>query len=101
MRPVLFTVGLLAGLLAFTSLAAFGQLPDANPTFEVASVKPSAPPTDGRLMVRMRGGPGTPDPGQITYTNVSLKMLIQNAYDRSEEHTSELQSLRHLVCRLL
>src|ERR1035438_8068815 len=23
------------------------------------------------------------------------------AYDRSEEHTSELQSLRHLVCRLL
>src|SRR5262245_62673562 len=24
-----------------------------------------------------------------------------NYYDRSEEHTSELQSLRHLVCRLL
>src|SRR5262245_65033162 len=23
------------------------------------------------------------------------------AHDRSEEHTSELQSLRHLVCRLL
>src|SRR5205814_7134857 len=23
------------------------------------------------------------------------------AFDRSEEHTSELQSLRHLVCRLL
>src|SRR5471030_3448005 len=25
----------------------------------------------------------------------------QNAVGRSEEHTSELQSLRHLVCRLL
>src|SRR5258705_8899382 len=25
----------------------------------------------------------------------------QNHSDRSEEHTSELQSLRHLVCRLL
>src|ERR1035438_6879035 len=25
----------------------------------------------------------------------------QNDRDRSEEHTSELQSLRHLVCRLL
>src|SRR5258705_9549357 len=24
-----------------------------------------------------------------------------NSYQRSEEHTSELQSLRHLVCRLL
>src|SRR5262245_62526824 len=27
--------------------------------------------------------------------------LAQPALDRSEEHTSELQSLRHLVCRLL
>src|ERR1035441_10784668 len=26
---------------------------------------------------------------------------ITAAYSRSEEHTSELQSLRHLVCRLL
>src|SRR5437899_4833708 len=25
----------------------------------------------------------------------------RNVFDRSEEHTSELQSLRHLVCRLL
>src|ERR1039458_10783489 len=27
--------------------------------------------------------------------------LRRNILDRSEEHTSELQSLRHLVCRLL
>src|SRR5205814_3558440 len=27
--------------------------------------------------------------------------LLFSAYLRSEEHTSELQSLRHLVCRLL
>src|SRR5262245_62313273 len=26
---------------------------------------------------------------------------LRDAYPRSEEHTSELQSLRHLVCRLL
>src|SRR5262245_66545312 len=30
-----------------------------------------------------------------------LKPVIDNVNDRSEEHTSELQSLRHLVCRLL
>jgi uncharacterized protein (TIGR03435 family) len=77
MRPVLFT----AGLLAFTSLAAFGQVTDENPTFEVASVKPSAPMTDGRIRVMMRGGPGSPDPGQLTYTNVSLKNILQNAYN--------------------
>src|SRR5258705_2209123 len=27
--------------------------------------------------------------------------LVHDAVQRSEEHTSELQSLRHLVCRLL
>src|SRR5258705_7283217 len=27
--------------------------------------------------------------------------LSRNGFGRSEEHTSELQSLRHLVCRLL
>src|SRR5437899_8747683 len=26
---------------------------------------------------------------------------VQREHERSEEHTSELQSLRHLVCRLL
>jgi len=54
---------------------AFGQ------TFEVASVKPAAPQTDGRIMVRMGGGPGTPDPGQLNYSNVSLKQVISNAYN--------------------
>ena len=77
MRPTLFA----ASLVACTSLAAFAQLSDPNPTFEVASVKASAPPTDGRLRVMMRGGPGSPDPGQIAYTNVSLKNLLQGAYN--------------------
>src|ERR1035438_4726779 len=31
----------------------------------------------------------------------SLPMESGNSSSRSEEHTSELQSLRHLVCRLL
>src|SRR5258705_4941730 len=30
-----------------------------------------------------------------------LTSAFRRGYDRSEEHTSELQSLRHLVCRLL
>src|SRR5258705_8385362 len=30
-----------------------------------------------------------------------LHARVDAAYCRSEEHTSELQSLRHLVCRLL
>src|SRR5215831_3181803 len=35
--------------------------------------------------------------GAITYADANGNALVQ----RSEEHTSELQSLRHLVCRLL
>src|SRR5258705_3231745 len=31
----------------------------------------------------------------------SWNMSTGTIWDRSEEHTSELQSLRHLVCRLL
>src|SRR3712207_8546660 len=36
------------------------------------------------------GGPGLPDPDEVL-----------NGPDRSEEHTSELQSRQYLVCRLL
>src|SRR5438045_5077417 len=32
---------------------------------------------------------------------VDLRFYLVQEYRRSEEHTSELQSLRHLVCRLL
>src|SRR5258705_8986289 len=32
---------------------------------------------------------------------VTAALLPSLAFKRSEEHTSELQSLRHLVCRLL
>ena len=69
-----------AGLMVFTSCAAFGQTAENSPTFEVASVKPAAPIAGNRIMVMMRGGPGSPDPGQITYSNVTVKNLLMNAY---------------------
>jgi uncharacterized protein (TIGR03435 family) len=63
-------------LLACSSTLCFAQ------SFEVASIKPAPPPSDPhRLMVGMRGGPGTPDPGQITYSNVTLRNVLMNAYD--------------------
>src|SRR5262245_63812565 len=34
-------------------------------------------------------------------TIMAVKKFLPSPYTRSEEHTSELQSLRHLVCRLL
>ena len=62
-----------AALTAFT-YAAFAQPAD----FEAASVKVSTA-QDNRS--RFRGGPGTPDPGQITYTNVTLAAVLQRAYN--------------------
>src|SRR5262245_8105574 len=71
--------------------------------FDVASVKPNV---SGDLRVTMQAMPG----GRFIVTNAPLRTLIREAYalqgsqlsgGRSEEHTSELQSLRHLVCRLL
>src|SRR5205814_7362477 len=36
-----------------------------------------------------------------SFGSVDIKGCAGNGSSRSEEHTSELQSLRHLVCRLL
>jgi uncharacterized protein (TIGR03435 family) len=69
-----------AGLVVLTSCAAFAQTAENSPTFEVASVKPAAPITGNAIRVMMRGGPGSPDPGQITYSNVTVKNVLMNAY---------------------
>jgi uncharacterized protein (TIGR03435 family) len=71
-------------LFAFM-LAAAGVYPaQAQPgklEFEVASVKPAAPQAGGRIFVGRQGGPGTPDPGRVTFTNTGLKQLITLAYN--------------------
>ena len=68
------------GLIFLTCCAAFGQAAADSPTFEVASVKPAEPQTGMAIRVMMRGGPGTPDPGQLNYSNVSLKNVLMAAY---------------------
>src|SRR5579863_3874344 len=65
---------------AALTFGAWAQSADEQLTFEVASVKPAAPMPPGKMMVRTQGGPGTPDPGHLNYTNVSLKNLIVNAF---------------------
>lgn len=73
----------LAGLVTAASLLAFGQTPDTKLEFEVATVKPWAPPTGGGrgIFMGMQGGPGTRDPGQINISGLPLKFLVANAYD--------------------
>ncbi|MBV9400362.1 MAG: TIGR03435 family protein [Bryobacterales bacterium] len=76
MRPLILTVGLI-----FSALAP-AQVLD-NATFEVASVKRSPPPDpNGRVFFGPpRGGPGTRDPEQITWTNAALRNILMTAFD--------------------
>jgi len=67
--------------IAWLILFAYVAFPQSSPVFDAASVKPAAPQADGRIMTTIRGGPGSPDPGQITYTNVTLSSVITRAYD--------------------
>src|SRR5437899_7404571 len=56
-------------------------------------------PTTSALLVKELGvekGSGTPKATKVG--NLTPESIVKI---RSEEHTSELQSLRHLVCRLL
>jgi uncharacterized protein (TIGR03435 family) len=66
-------------VLAFFSVDAIAQVAP-SPNFEVASVKPAAPQSNGQNRLSMRGGPGTSDPGQISYNNVSLMSVLRIAY---------------------
>src|SRR5262245_66560982 len=65
--------------------------------FDVVSIKPNV---GGALPA---GPPNFRPDGGFTMIRVPISVLIGRAYpgNRSEEHTSELQSLRHIVCRLL
>ena len=73
------TVGSWIFILA--SYAAWAQPATPPLSFEVASLKPSAPNVDGRVMRRMAGGPGSSDPGTLTFNNVTVKILVTNAYN--------------------
>jgi uncharacterized protein (TIGR03435 family) len=48
-------------------------------SFDAASVKPGPPANSGRFT--MTGGPDTPDPTFLRYTNIPLKRVLMFAYD--------------------
>jgi uncharacterized protein (TIGR03435 family) len=72
----------IASIAVFVCASAFGQTSN-GPTFEVASVRPAppVPPTGGVYFGPARGGPGTPDPGQITWSYATLKAMLLTAFD--------------------
>ena len=59
-------------ILVVSSLVAAQALPQ----FEVATIKPSAPITGGRVQIAMGG-----DPGRINYQGLPMRMLLARAFD--------------------
>src|SRR5438093_2049497 len=57
--------------------------------------------TDLRHLARERGGVGAQHRGLFLGAQAAPRLAQQRVEERSEEHTSELQSLTKLVCRLL
>src|SRR5512135_1491810 len=72
----------IATSVVLACMPVWGQTAD-NLTFEVASVKRTPPPEPGARVFYgpPRGGPGTSDPGQITWTNAALRNILMAAYD--------------------
>jgi len=65
MRSIFSSLFLLGAALALAQ----------KPSFDVASIKPAAPQTEGRIFMSMGG-----DPGMINYKHVSLRMLTDRAF---------------------
>src|ERR1035438_10676825 len=86
---VIFSALMVLGLYSFTKLN-YELLPKISPpVITIATIYPGASPNEVETSVTK----------PIEDAISTLDQI--DAVTRSEEHTSELQSLRHLVCRLL
>src|SRR5262249_58424723 len=78
--------------------------PPRSPLFPYTTLFRSAPwmpPTCGSETRATTPSPGTSEPSCSTAPNRTCTPAAASTASRSEEHTSELQSLTNLVCRLL
>src|SRR5438045_1483459 len=77
------------------------ELARTPPVPQVVLVDVMMPEMDGyEVCRRLKADPATA-PVPIVLLTARRDLNKQKVAERSEEHTSELQSLRHLVCRLL
>src|SRR5258705_9568218 len=68
---------------------------------ELLDVEPGQAITLDRVLLVADGDESAIGRPLVADAAVSAEVVRQTRRGRSEEHTSELQSLRHLVCRLL
>src|SRR5271157_834583 len=76
-----FAVAIFAALML---RPADNQAPADSAAFEVASVKRSSGISPGTGRIRSTGFRETSDPGQVTYTGATLRLLVMRAFDLKE-----------------
>jgi uncharacterized protein (TIGR03435 family) len=89
--PVSLVVGMKFAILAILCIYSLSAQ-----EFEVASVRPSAPPTSSRIRVDFEGGPGTGDPTRFSCRNCSQSLLVMHAYDVEYDQIAGLNSRTEL-----
>lgn len=70
----------IAGMALAAGLCSLANAQSAADSFEVASIKSSVLPGRGAIRLGMRGGPGSADPGRVTYTLSTIGDLVADAY---------------------
>src|SRR5438093_9541140 len=90
MSPLLVSPKRRAGFHAVSSAIRCSARPRRRPSLKTPDKRYSVPPNPDFAGQMSSSGRRAP-----------LTSLAQHAWSRSEEHTSELQSLTNLVCRLL
>ena len=74
--------------LVHAQSAADSKPAEAKLEFEVASIKPSALPGRGPIRFGPKGGPGSGDPGRVTYTFTTILNLMVDAYSVKRSQVS-------------
>jgi uncharacterized protein (TIGR03435 family) len=77
----------IANLLVGAVIASCGQTSAPPPSFEVASIKPTVALENAPRGI-MRGGPGFGDPGQLSCSNITVRLLINRAYGLDPAHAN-------------
>src|SRR5262245_63139594 len=89
-------------LFPYTTLFRSRKATDVSEVLATSVEAATAECASKNISVKKDFAPGPwPIQGDSTRLRQCFDNLLRNAVERSEEHTSELQSLRHLVCRLL
>ncbi len=77
-----------AGIVLVGWVCAVAPAQSTSSEFEVISIRRSTQPGAGPIRLGQSGGPGSANPGRVTYTLCTIRDLIMDAYDAKPNQVS-------------